>query len=88
VPQGNFGQGVTLHIVWQSAKPIQDAHPIQFPPKLENHYVIAVTGIPQQVLNAAMRGPGGGRRGGGQPDGAAPPPDPAPATPPDPTAGL
>lgn len=85
-----------------SAKPIQDAHPLAFGPKLENHYVIAVTGIPQQVLNAAMTGRGarggsggrGGGRFGGQAN-AGPPEGTAnvdnvgpPPAPADPTAGL
>ncbi len=98
-PAGNFGgQAASLEVLWMSAKPIQDAHPLAFGPKLENHYVIAVTGIPQQVLNAAMMGRGarggsGGRAGGrggqanagppGAQASAGPPPGPA-----DPTAGL
>jgi hypothetical protein len=65
---------VSLEIVWESAKPIQDAHPLTLPAKLDNHYIVAVTGIPMNVLNAAMMGRGGGRggsggrRGGGSPD--------------------
>jgi hypothetical protein len=50
-----------------------------------------VTGIPQQVLNAAMMGGRGGRRGGGAAGAPAESGDAAPAapaTPPDPTAGL
>lgn len=66
-PAGSFGgQTVSLEIVWESAKPIQDAHPLPLGSKLENHYVIAVTGIPQQVLNAAMLGRAGGRGGSGE----------------------
>ena len=59
------------------------------PPKLDSHYLVSVTGIPQQTLNAAMMGGRGGRRGGGaapaESSDAAPV---APAAPPDPTAGL
>lgn len=105
MPASNMGggQSVSLEIVWESAKPIQDAHPLAFGAKLDNHYVIGVKGIPQQVLNAAMmnrgarggsgRGGGrfGGRGGGDQAEGAAPEAASnagAPATPPDPTAGL
>jgi hypothetical protein len=76
---------------------------VTLPAKLANHYVVAVTGIPQQTLNAAMMGRGGGRggsggrqfggaRGGGN---AGPPPGSEnvdtmnpPAAKPDPTAGL
>ena len=92
-PAGNFGgQAQPLSVVWESAKPIQDAHALAFPPKLDNHYVIAVSGISQQVLNATMMGGRGGRGGsgggrfggGGRPGGgggqdmanAGPPPDP------------
>lgn len=93
-PSGNFGGGqASLGVLWMSAKPVQDAHPLAFGAKLENRYVIAVTGIPQQILNAVIRGGGvrggsGGRAGGrGAEDGAqasaGPPPGPA-----DPTAGL
>jgi len=65
-PAGNFaGAAVPLEIVWQSAKPIQDAHPLALPPKLDNHYILAVTGIPQQTINAVMMGRGGGRGGSG-----------------------
>jgi hypothetical protein len=76
-PEGNVGgtPAPSLEILWMSAKPIQDAHPLTFGAKLENHYVIAVTGIPQQILNAAMRGGPSGR-------------DQANAAPADPTAGL
>jgi len=81
-PAGNVGgsPAPSLEILWMSAKPIQDAHPLTFGPKLENHYVIAVTGIPQQILNAAMRG---GRGGGDQANAGSPPAPPA-----DPTVGL
>ena len=69
-PQGSFGGAAPLSVVWESAKPIQDAHPLKLPPSLDNHYVIAVTGIPQQAIQAAMRGGGrgfsGGRGGGGR----------------------
>jgi hypothetical protein len=84
-PAGNAGgtPAPSLEILWMSAKPIQDAHPLTFGAKLENHYVIAVTGIPQQILNAAMMGRGG-RSGAGQ-DQANAGSTPAPA---DPTAGL
>lgn len=101
-PNGSLG--VTLEIVWQSAKPVLDAHPINLPAKLDGHYVLAVSGIPAQVVNASMmagrgggrRGGGGGERGGGsdrEGGGAAPAPEAAPqpdpnAPPPDPTAGL
>jgi hypothetical protein len=101
LPPGNVGggQSVSLEIVWESAKPIMDAHPLALPPKLNDHYVIGVKGIPQQVLNAAMMnrgarggsGRGGGRGSGDQAEGAAPEAAAsagAPATPPDPTAGL
>ena len=90
-------QAPSLEIVWESAKPLQDAHPLALPAKLDHHYVIGVKGIPQQVVNAAMTGRGargGGRFGGRGGDGgdqaiatgadsAGPPPAPA-----DPTAGL
>jgi hypothetical protein len=85
-PAGNFGQTPSLEMVWVSAKPVQEAHHLDLPAKLDNHYVIAVTGIPPQVLNAAMKGVGGrgGRSGAGaDPTGATPPAAPA-----DPTAGL
>jgi hypothetical protein len=64
---GGGGQSVSLEVVWQSAKPIQDSHPIALPAKLDNHYVVAVTGIPMPILNATMMGRGGGRgfSGGG-----------------------
>jgi len=64
---GGGGQSVSLEVVWQSAKPIQDSHPLALPAKLDGHYVVAVTGIPMQVLNATMMGRGGGRgfSGGG-----------------------
>jgi len=79
-PAGNFGRAVPLSIVWENAKPIQDAHPLNLPPQLQNHYVIAVTGIPQQTLVMAVRAGLAGRGGG--PEGA------APAAPPDQTAPL
>jgi hypothetical protein len=100
-PAANFGgaQAPSLEVVWLSAKPLQDAHPLALGAKLENHYVISVTGIPPQIINAVMMGRGGGRgsRGGGRdgaqsppPSGPPSPPDAAtpPAAPPDPTAGL
>lgn len=62
---GGGTPSVSLQVVWQSAKPILDAHPLTLPAKLDNHYVVAVTGIPPQVLNAAMMGRGGGRGGSG-----------------------
>ena len=66
-PAANFGggQSASLVVVWQSAKPVQDAHPLALPPKLDNHYVISVTGIPPQTLNAVMMGRGGARGGSG-----------------------
>jgi hypothetical protein len=81
---GGASQTASLSIVWESAKPVQDAHPLTFPADLNNHYIIAVTGIPGQVLNAAMRGGRGGH--GGRGTGADQ--EAAPATPPDPTAAL
>ena len=51
-------------ILWQSAKPVLDAHPIKLPATLDNHYIVAVTGIPPQIINAAMLGGRGGGRGG------------------------
>ncbi len=75
-PAGNVGggQAASLGILWMSAKPIQDAHPLTFGPKLENHYIVAVTGIPQQILNAAMTGRGarGGSGGRGRGSGDLP----------------
>jgi hypothetical protein len=61
---------VSLEVVWQSAQPIREAHPLSLPQKLDNHYIVAVSGIPQQALNAAMMGRGarggsGGRQFGG-----------------------
>jgi hypothetical protein len=84
-PAGNFGSSVSLSIVWESAKPIQDAHPLQLPAALANHYVIAVTGIPPQTLMMAMRGGRGGGRGRGQEAGA---PQAPPSTPAEQTAAL
>ncbi len=89
---GGGGQTVSLEIVWQSAQPVMDAHPLKLPPKLDAHYVISVTGIPPQVLNAAMMGggrggrgfSGGGRRGGGDRQDEAN----ANATPPPPPSGV
>jgi hypothetical protein len=91
---------VSLTVLWQSAKPIQDAHPLALPPKLENHYVLAVTGIPSPVINAAMMGDrprfggrggsgGGGREFGGGREGGGGRPDGAGASapPPAPVAG-
>ncbi len=101
-PAGNFSPpAATLHIVWQSAKPILEAHPLALPPALANHYVISVTGIPMATLNAAMMGRGGarggsggfgggfsgGRRGGG-PDAANVDNAGPPPAPPDPGAAL
>ena len=63
-PAGGGAAGPTLEIIWQSAKPIQDAHPLTLPSKLDNHYIISVTGIPQMTLNMAMMGGRGGGRGG------------------------
>ena len=81
---GGGSQSASLEIVWESARPIQEAHPLQFPADLNNHYIIAVTGIPGQVLNAAMRG----GRGGGRGRGTNADQEAAPAAPPDPTAAL
>lgn len=78
-PAANFGGSVPLSVVWESAKPIQDAHPLTLPAALQNHYVIAVTGIPQQTLVMAVRA--GLGRGGGPAEGA-------PAAPPDQGAPL
>ncbi len=65
-PSGSPGNGsVPLVVVWETAKPIQAAHPITLPGKLDGHYVLAVTGIPQNTLNAVMMGRGGGRGGSG-----------------------
>ncbi|HVW11919.1 MAG TPA: hypothetical protein VHC90_25240 [Bryobacteraceae bacterium] len=58
---GGGAATIALSIVWESAKPIQDAHPLALPPKLDNHYVIAVTGIPPQMLNRILMGGGRGR---------------------------
>jgi hypothetical protein len=54
-PPANFGRSVSLSVVWESAKPIQEAHPLNLPAALQNHYIVAVTGIPQQTLVAAIR---------------------------------
>jgi hypothetical protein len=70
----------SLEVVWQSAQAISDAHPLKFPDTLNGHYLIAVTGIPGQALNAALQG-NGGRSGGGAGSGT-------PAPPADPNAGL
>ncbi len=93
IPQLSGGPQISLEIVWQSAKPILDAHPVTIPPRLDNHYVLAVTGIPPMVIAAAVSGRGarggsGGGRFGGQAAAGGPPPDAAPGAPPDPTAGL
>ncbi|HEY4085304.1 MAG TPA: hypothetical protein VGM43_05165 [Bryobacteraceae bacterium] len=53
-PVGNFGS-VPLMIVWESAKPVREAHPLNLPATLENRYIIGVTGISQQTLMAAAR---------------------------------
>jgi hypothetical protein len=79
-PAGNFGGSVPLSVVWESAKPIQDAHPLNLPATLQNQYIIAVTGIPQQALVVAVRGGRGGRGRGPNAEGAsaeAPPAAPA-----------
>ncbi len=57
---------ISLQVVWQSANPILDAHKLNIPNKLDNHYILAVSGIPPQMLMMAMSGRGGGRFGGGQ----------------------
>ena len=99
VPSLSGGQSVSLEVLWMSAKPIQEAHPLALGAKLENHYVLAVTGIPPQVLNAVIRGGGarggsggrfGGRGGGGggEQTNAGAAAGSAPAAPADPTAGL
>jgi hypothetical protein len=66
-PAANFGPATKLTIVWQSAKPIQDAHPIALPAKLDNHYVISVSGIPPRTLTAILGGRGRGEGGEGAP---------------------
>lgn len=71
-PPANFGRSVPLTVVWESAKPIQEAHPLNLPPALQNHYIVAVTGIPQQTLVAAVRA-GLGRGANGE--SGAPPAD-------------
>jgi len=78
-PAGNFSNGVPLSVVWESAKPIQEAHPLNLPPALGNRYVIAVTGISEQMLVAAVRG---ARGRGPTPEGG------PPAAPADQTAPL
>lgn len=42
-----------------------DAHKIELPAKLQNHYVVAVTGIPAPTLMSVLSGRGGGRGGSG-----------------------
>ncbi|HVV45084.1 MAG TPA: hypothetical protein VHC72_07750 [Bryobacteraceae bacterium] len=76
-PAANFGGSVPLSVVWESAKPIQDAHPLTLPAALQNHYIIAVTGIPQQTLVMAIRA--GLGRGRGPAEGAPEAPPAAPA---------
>ncbi|HVY91951.1 MAG TPA: hypothetical protein VHA14_04345, partial [Bryobacteraceae bacterium] len=62
--------------------------PISLPAKLDNHYVIAVTGIPGPTLNRILMG-GRGRGRGPNAEGEAPPAPPAaPAAPADQTAPL
>src|SRR6185312_13056488 len=85
-PAGNFGGSVPLSVVWESAKPIQDAHPLNLPATLENQYIIAVTGIPQQALAMAVRGGRGGR--GRRPNSEGTPPEAPPAAPADQAAPL
>jgi len=77
---------VPLSVVWESAKPIQDAHPLNLPATLENQYIIAVTGIPQQALAMAVRGGRGGR--GRRPNSEGTPPEAPPAAPADQAAPL
>lgn len=81
-PSANFGPATKVTVVWQSAKPVQDARPLTLPARLDNHYVISVTGIPPRTLGMILGGRGGGERPGGAP------PEGAPAAPPDPTAIL
>jgi hypothetical protein len=57
---------VSLQVVWQSARPILEAHKMNIPTKLDNHYILAVSGIPAQFLMMATSGRGGGRFGGGR----------------------
>jgi hypothetical protein len=78
-PTGNFGGSAPLMIVWESAKPVQEAHPLNFPAALENHYIIGVSGISEQTLVAAVRG---ARGRGPSPEGG------PPAAPADQTAPL
>ena len=62
---GGGAPATTLEILWQSAKPVLDAHPIKFPEKLDNHYLLAVTGVSPMVIAATVMGGGrGGGRGG------------------------
>lgn len=86
-PAGNFGGGVSLSIVWVSAKPVQEAHPLDLGTRLDNHYVIAVTGIPAPTLNRILQGGGRGRGRGPEAEGGAPPEAP-PSGPVDQTAPL
>lgn len=76
---GGGAASIPLSIVWESAKPIQDAHPLKLPSKLDNHYVIAVTGIPGPTLNRILMGGRGRGRGPGA-EGEAPPAAPADQT--------
>jgi len=71
-PAAQAGQTTPLVVVWQSAKPVLDAHPIILGDKLADRYVVAVTGIPPRVLVAAV---GRGGRGRGN-TAEGPPPDP------------
>jgi len=63
-PSGGGSASVPLAVVWESAKPIQEAHPVTLPSKLDGHYILAVTGIPVNILNAAIMGRSAGGRGG------------------------
>lgn len=65
-PAANFGgPSATLIIVWESAASIQDAHKVTMPARLDNHYVLAVTGIPNTVIAASQMSGRGGRGGSG-----------------------
>ena len=46
---------------WETAKPVMEATKIQLPAAFDNHYAVSVTGLPPQLIMAALRGGGRGR---------------------------
>jgi hypothetical protein len=53
---GGTSQGPEVVVRWETAKPVMEATKIQLPAAFDNHYAVSVTGLPPQLIMAALRG--------------------------------